>query len=208
MKAWRHLLIFYFINIFHCALLFSYSAFLLHSCTAETKERLIYPMKAQTKCRHETEASCLSPMSDSGQFLTNRSPQPGVKLAVRRRPEGNHTPDVCLCMCLYVEKISMSQHVFLSENAVVRIILFILLPRKHQKKKKNPSMSTENFWLLDKRTYWYKVRLLNFVLNGSVLAHTKYNINVKDRMRERERGICSVCWRGNVSMATARNNLN
>lgn len=71
-------------------------------------------------------------MSDSGHFLTNRPPQAGVKLAVRRHPEVTHTPDVCLCMCLYVEKTSMSQHVSLSENTVDHVILFILLPKKQQ----------------------------------------------------------------------------
>lgn len=67
MKARKRLL--YMFLIFHCALLFPYSAFLLHNCRAETREtRLIYPKKAQTNfifCRHKTENSCLSPVSDS-----------------------------------------------------------------------------------------------------------------------------------------------
>lgn len=84
-------------------------------------------------------------MSDSGLFLTNKPPQPGVKLAVRRHPEVNHIADVCLYMCLYVEKISMFQHVFLSER-IPLTILFILLPKKTKQKTKpkNLSMSTES----------------------------------------------------------------
>lgn len=96
-------------------------------------------------------------MSDSGHFLTNRPPQAGVKLGVRRHPEVTHTADVCLCMCLYVEKTSMSQHVSLSENTVDHVILFILLPKKQEQAYPPRTCSgwmtsiTESNWLFLRR---------------------------------------------------------